>query len=90
MVEVSRNSGELPHEAASKLSAGLGARTEVLDDLDRQERWLVEQIEAYQKSYQKAVQPYVDRLVQVRSWKSDQIVIANEFALGIALHPEET
>ena len=70
-------------EAASGLDDGLGVRAEVLDDLDRQERWLVEEIEAYQKSYQKAVQPYVDRLVQVRSWKSDQIAIANEFALPL-------
>ena len=84
MVEVSGNSGELPREAASELSDGLGQRTEILDDLDRQERWLIEQIEAHQLAYQKAIQPYVDRLAQIRSWKlPDLIVEANAFALNI-------
>jgi hypothetical protein len=56
-----------------------------MHDYDEEERWLIEHIEAIQREYQKAIKPYVDRLVQIRSWKlPDPIVIkTNEFLLSL-------
>jgi len=63
-----------------------------MDDFDEQERWLIEQIENTQRAYQAAIQPYVDRLVQVRSWRLPNPVVleANEFRLDLLKHKSTT
>lgn len=54
---------------------------EIFDDLERQERWLIEQIESYTRGYEKTIKPYLDRLAQIQSWKPT--VFPEQFKLNI-------
>ena len=56
---------------------------EIIDDMERQERWLIEQIEAYRRGYEKAIKPYLDRLAQIQEWKTVKDVFPKQFALNI-------
>jgi hypothetical protein len=60
-------------------------------DLDEHERLIIEQIQRLQQDYEKAVQPWLQRLASLRALRPPQpIVIDGEFLKHHRIIPEET
>ena len=61
------------------------------DDLDECERFLVGEIDRIQEQYQRAIKPYVDRLVQLRSLRPmPPIIIPIEQARALGIIGEQS
>jgi len=59
--------------------------------LDEQERFIIKQIQHLQQAYQKAAQPWMERLVHLRALRPSQtMVIDGEFLKHHGIIPEET
>lgn len=54
------------------------------DNLDELERSYIKQIEAIREEYQRAIQPYVDKLVQIRSLRMPKPIIMSKEEWDVA------